>query len=184
MRKLIFLLSFLFVYACSDPVFAQSYGEFMAFDSTFSSTDSTILTHAAGLDSIPGTGKTGGIRTQYTALQYIGRAEGKYGLFFWQDSVGPVGGTPYSQLYVRHYYGRDKNDLNIWGGWMKLSQKKESEWPTSSTVYDSLTYDTKYFTQFEYSTFLPQFHQSKGVQFKIITLDTLGVTPYLSHFPR
>lgn len=179
MKKIIF---FIIVLICFS--YSQNYGTWLELGTTFKSIDSTILASANVLtDSIP----SSGVLTYYTNLEYIGRPEGSNGLFFWADSVDTVGDVPYCQIYFRDFWGRKKDGTNpgnmLWGGWNLLSFKKDTAF-TSTTTYDSLTYNEQYFVQYEYDTYLAQFHQSKGKQYKIILLDTLGVVPYLSHFPR
>lgn len=176
-------ISILFLLALAFSAYAQNYGVALPLDSTFKYSDTSILAYSEGIDSIPATGKSGGIRTVYSALEYLGRTQGSFSISFFADSVGIVGDTPYLQVYARPYYGLLKDGSRRWGEWNLVSFKKDTAF-TSTTTYDSLTYDQEYYIQYKYDTYLKWWRQAAGIQYKIVTLDTLGVMPYISHYPR
>ena len=179
MKKILFIVLLFF----ASFAYSQQYGKAILLDSTFVNTDSVAITTVAGIDSIPGELLTGGLRTLYSGLQYVGRPEGSYAISFRADSNTIVGNVPYLQIYLRHLYLNASSNKD-WGAWQKLSFRKDSEFATATTEYDSLTYDLQYFIQFKVDTYLKGWHQSNGVQFKVTTLDTFGVIPRLLHFPR
>ena len=182
MYKLLIFSIIFFLFAGNAS--AQKYGKLILLDSTFINTDSTAITTAAGIDSIPGEGLTGGLRTLYSGLQYVGRPEGSYAISFRADSNTIVGTVPYLQIYSRHLYLNASSNKD-WGRWNLISFKNDSAADFSgTTVYDSLTYNQNYFIQYKYDTYLKWFHQSNGIQYKVTTLDTFGVIPRLLHFPR
>jgi len=174
MKKIILILFLL-----AGISFAQRYGEAIPLDSLFSSTDSVALNTVAGLDSIPGNGT----KTYYSGLERIGRPEGSLTIAFKADSNTAVGDTPYLQVYFRHLYLSETKNRD-WGSWHLMSFKKDSAAFSSTTTYDSLTYGNQYVIQYKYDTYVVDWHPSNGIQYKVVTLDTLGVIPRLLHFPR